>query len=442
MTTNVTKSATIEWSPFSKKHRDYIRTALKSSMSVAEGAIRSGKTIDHCIIAAAFLDECADKFHLATGSTVANAKLNIGVCNGYGLENLFRGRCEWGKYRNNEVLYITDRYGREKIVVFAGGGKADSFKAILGNSYGLWIATEINEHYDCDDSRTSFLKVATGRQAAAKQPMTLWDLNPNHPNHPIYTQYIDKYQESGLPGGYNYQLFTMHDNLSITEQRRREIEAKYEKGSVWYRRDILGQRVRAEGLIYATFANNLDEYIIDRDQADYDFITLGMDIGGNKSYHTIVATGLCYDYRAVTALASIRIKATDTTPQDIERELRKFLDMVQQRYGYIETLYFESAEQIIKNHLVEKIPELTIKNSIKNEIMHRVRAGCMLTDLPSPKLKIVRDDCDSLIQALCGAVYDPKAAMLGEDKRLDNGTTDIDTLDAFEYSWEVQIKHL
>ena len=48
----------------------------------------------------------------------------------------------------------------EKIVIFAGGGKADSYKKILGNSYGLWIATEINEHYDSDDSRTSFIKVA------------------------------------------------------------------------------------------------------------------------------------------------------------------------------------------------------------------------------------------------------------------------------------------
>jgi formylmethanofuran dehydrogenase subunit E len=64
-------------------------------MNVAEGAIRSGKTIDHCIIAAMYLEECPDKIHLATGSTLGNAKLNIGVCNGFGLENLFRGRCKW-----------------------------------------------------------------------------------------------------------------------------------------------------------------------------------------------------------------------------------------------------------------------------------------------------------------------------------------------------------
>ena len=34
-------------------------------------------------------------------------------------------------------MYIQTQTG-EKIVIFAGGGKADSYKKILGNSYGLW----------------------------------------------------------------------------------------------------------------------------------------------------------------------------------------------------------------------------------------------------------------------------------------------------------------
>ena len=184
---------TIPWGAFSDKHRDYIRAARGARMCVVEGAIRSGKTIDHCIIAAAYLEHAPDRFHLASGSTVANAKLNIGVCNGFGLESLFRGRCKWGKYRDNDALFIDARAG-ERIVIFAGGGRADSYRHILGNSYGLWIATEINEHYDCPDSRTSFVKVASGRQIAAARPFTLWDLNPCGPKAPIYEDYIDRYR--------------------------------------------------------------------------------------------------------------------------------------------------------------------------------------------------------------------------------------------------------
>ena len=70
----MSKTQTIPWGEFSAKHKAYIRNALKNRMCVAEGAIRSGKTIDHCIIAAAMLEETTDKFHLATGSTIGNAK--------------------------------------------------------------------------------------------------------------------------------------------------------------------------------------------------------------------------------------------------------------------------------------------------------------------------------------------------------------------------------
>lgn len=253
----MSKTQTIPWKPFSKKHSDYIKNALHNKMNVAEGAIRSGKTIDHCIIAAMYLEECSDKIHLASGSTIGNAKLNIGACNGFGLENLFRGRCKWGKYKDNEALYLYTQTG-EKIVIFAGGAKSDSYKKILGNSYGLWIATEINEHYDCDDSRSSFIKVAFGRQVAAEHPLILWDLNPCHPGHSIYANYIDNYLNNYV-GGYQYRHFTIADNLSISEQRKAEIESQYVKGSIWYRRDILGERCIAEGLVYPMYEDAIEE---------------------------------------------------------------------------------------------------------------------------------------------------------------------------------------
>lgn len=250
---------TIQWAPLSDKHIDYINAAFESRICVAEGAIRSGKTIDHCIIAANYLETCRDKFHLATGSDIGNAKLNIGECNGFGLAYLFRGRCRWGKYKNNEALFIQSATG-EKIVIFAGGGKSNSYKHILGNSYGLWIATEINEHFDSADSRISFIKVAFGRQAAALDPLVLWDLNPCSPGHSIYSDYIDLYQEQELDG-YLYEHFTIDDNLSISEERREQIKAQYDPKSVWYKRDILGMRCIAEGLVYPMFSE--EEHVID-----------------------------------------------------------------------------------------------------------------------------------------------------------------------------------
>lgn len=252
----MSRTSTIDWKPFSRKHKKYIKASFDNWFMCAEGAIRSGKTIDHCIIASMYLETCPDKIHLASGSTIANAKMNIGDCNGYGLEHIFRGRCKWGLYQGNEALYIRTKTGM-KVVIFAGGGKADSYKKILGNSYGLWIATEINLHYDSKNSETSFIKVALGRQVASKKPMVLWDLNPCNPNHDIYTNYIDKYQEEGLEGGYCYEHFTIDDNLSITPERRKQIESTYTVGSVWWRRDIKGERCKPEGLCYPMWESAL-----------------------------------------------------------------------------------------------------------------------------------------------------------------------------------------
>jgi len=327
---------TIDWKPFSQKHKAYIKNALNNKMNVAEGAIRSGKTIDHCIIASMYLETCTDKIHLASGSTIGNAKLNIGACNGYGLENLFKGRCRWGQYKGNEALIIQTKTG-EKIVIFAGGGKADSYKKILGNSYGLWIATEINEHYDCEDSRSSFIKVAFGRQVASNQPLVLWDLNPSSPADPIYENYIDLYKDQ-YKGGYQYQHFTMADNLSITKERQEEIASQYVEGSIWYRRDILGERCIAEGLIYPMYeeAKGTPDFKV-KTNGEKDFYTeigLSIDYGTQNAFAAILwgkYDGVWYAYK--NYYYSGRKEGRQKTDEDYADDLDLLTDDIVLQYG-------------------------------------------------------------------------------------------------------------
>lgn len=429
------QTQTIDWKPFSDKHKRYIKKAIKSKISVAEGSIRSGKTIDNCIIASIYLDICEDKIHLASGSTLANAKMNIGDCNGYGLEHLFRGRCRWGKYKSNECLYI-QAYNGEKIVIFAGGGKADSYKKILGNSYGLWIATEINEHYDSNDSRESFIKVAFGRQVASKQPFVLWDLNPCNPHNPIYSSYIDKYRQEELDG-YNYEHFTLHDNLSVSDERRKEIEDRYDKTSIWYRRDILGERCISEGVIYRNFANNPDDYITE-DITNIVKANIGVDFGGNGSATTFVCTGFTAGNKIIKPILSER----HIEPLDSEKLSKLFADFVKRAYELTKKsmyVYCDSAEQILIRSLkqvaiTEHLPIL-IRNALKRPINERIR----LTDklIAQHRLQLYKG-AKSLKIALCECVWDEKHP----DKRLDDGSTDIDTLDAFEYSIESESNYI
>ena len=431
------KTVTIPWGAFSQKHKRYIKSALNNRMCVAEGAIRSGKTIDHCIIAAAYLEATPDKFHLASGSTIGNAKLNIGVCNGFGLEALFRGRCHWGKFKDNEALYISTQTG-EKVVIFAGGAKADAYKRILGNSYGLWIATEINEHYDSPDSRTSFIKVASGRQIAAQKPFTLWDLNPSNPKAPIYEDYIDKYRRDGLVGGYLYEHFTIKDNATITPERLREIESRYDPNTVWYRRDILGERAIAEGLIYQRFADMPGMYVVDDVPGYITHAVIGVDFGGGTSAHAFCCLGYTNDGKIVVLDEYREKKALD--PVKLEQDFVDFVRRCQMRWLTTEC-WCDSAEQTLINGLRVAAGRnrlaINIGNAQKRPINDRIRALVMLMGAGR---FFVNRACTITTDALKSAVWD--ATKPTQDVRLDDGTTNIDSLDALEYAFEREIPTL
>ena len=423
---------------FSEKHKEYIRNCKKNTFNFAEGAIRAGKTVDNVFAFAQELKTCKDRIHLATGSTVGNAKLNIGDANGFGLEYIFRGQCRWSKYKDNEALIINGLSTgfKTKIVIFAGGAKADSYKKIRGNSYGMWIATEVNLHH------IDTIKEAFNRTAAAINRKFFWDLNPSSPSHFIYSDYIDRYrelQEDGLDiGGYNYEHFTIDDNINISRERIEEIKLQYDPNSVWYKRDILGLRIIAEGLVYKQFADNPDDYLIKEKPHELQMIQIGVDFGGNNSKHAFVCTGISRGFKKVYALRSESLEPDK--PTDLYKQLIDFVRVIQSTYGNVDLIYADSAEQVLikgmQKALLDANLNIKIKNSIKNPINDRIR---LVNTLIASDRFFYTKDCESLVDALSTAVWKEEEM---EDIRLDDGTSDIDTLDAFEYSIEKFIKVL
>lgn len=419
---------------FSDKHKYYIRNASNSAYNIAEGAVRAGKTVDNIFAFAYELKSTEDRMHLATGSTVANAKLNIGDANGYGLEYIFRGQCRWGKHKGNEALIIKGKSTKYKtrVVIFAGTSKADSYKSIRGNSYGMWIATEINLHHK--DS----IKECFNRTAASKKRKFFWDLNPSNPNHFIYTDHIEKYR--GLDnaiGGVNYEHFTIRDNATLSAQRIEEIELQYDPDSVWYKRDILGLRVVAEGLVYKQFADNPEQYLNTNRITGLQLIQIGIDFGGNGSKHAMVASGFTAGNEVIVLKSALYEPDKPTT---LNNQLIDFIREIHRNYGEVSVIYADSAEQVLikgmQKALLDEDYNIKIKNSIKNKINDRIR---LVNSLIATNRFFYTKDCNTLVEALCLAVYEDDKI---EDVRLDNGTSDIDTLDAFEYSIENHINLL
>ena len=425
---------TIPWGKFSDKHKNYIKTALNYKQSVAEGAVRSGKTIDHCIIFSMYLETCEDKIHLASGSSLPNAKLNIGDCNGFGLEHIFRGRCRWGKYKSNEALFVQTKTG-EKIVIFTGGGKSDSYKSILGNSYGGWIATEINEHYDCEDSRTSFIKVAMARQIASVHPFTLWDLNPSNPNADIYKNYIDKFM--GLDW-YRYEHFNIFDNATMSQERIEEIQNKYDMNSVWYKRDILGERMVAEGLVFPYFANNCKPYLfkykdlkdkMEEERKRFSHLIIGVDFGDNGSKYSWHLTGFTDDWDYMWALDEGDMeKSNSIDATKFCKAFVRFYKRCVECYGYVEWIFPDSASNTLINTLrayfyAEGLDGSIIAPVKKNELTDRPITVDSL--LVTGRLKI-EEHCKNLINALSELVWDEKKD-IPKDENVNNINDDWDS---------------
>lgn len=106
-------------------------------------------------------------------------------------------------------------------------------------------------------------------------------------------------------------------------------------------------------------------------------------------------------------------------------------------YGRIDDVFCDSAEQTLINTLRTALNEadlgyVRICNAWKTEINDRIFAFDMLTQ--QRRFFYVVSECDSLTDAICSAVWNPKSAIKNE--RLDDGTSDIDTMDAFEYCFE------
>lgn len=423
---------------FGDKHKAYIRSSAGCFMNVAEGAVRAGKTVDNVYAFCHELKTTRDKIHLASASTLGNAKLILGGCNGFGIENYFRGQCRWGKYKGNDALIINgaDTGFKTRIVIFSGAALSNSWTKIRGNSYGMWIATEINLH------DRHFVQEAMNRSIAAQKRMVFWDLNPGNPKHWIYTEYIDKYKadtDTGkFLGGYNYEHFTIDDNINVSEQRRQEIKSQYDHASVWYKRDILGQRIAADGLIFPQFANDTERYIIEAvDEKQIASIQIGIDFGGNNSKTTFVATAIMKGFKSVTVVADHRIEGGKGAvgSEEINRAFIVFVRKLYTRFSptLIKVAWADNEAQALINSLRTACRNaklfIRVTDCYKAPIKDRITT---LDTLMSQGRFCVMRNCTHVIESLSEQVWDSKVT--DKDVRLDDGTCDIDTADALEYS--------
>ena len=411
--------------PFTENQVRYIKNTQSSWFNVAEGGKRGGKNVIQTLAFCIALEKHPNKLHLVAGVSQTTAKLNIIDCDGYGIMNFFEGRCREGKYKDRACLYVKTKTG-EKVLLVSGGAKAGDEKYIKGNTYGMAYVTEANECH------SNFIQEVFDRTLSSSDRKIFHDLNPKAPKHWYYTDVLDfheKQQKLNKDYGYNYGHFTIADNLSISDETLKGILKTYEKDTVWYERDILGRRKIAQGIIFATFANDPKPWLIKADEVPKRFqaVEVGFDIGGNGSAYAMTCTGQGYDGVQYKLKAEKR-QAEDMSMQDIETFVNEFC-------GYVEEKYNVRIDIINCDHVA------VIVNTINDNTKYRAglcykppledRVFAYSKMFATNKVKFVEDECEDLIDEMQNLVFDDKS---DRPIPLDDGSMQIDTWDSNIYS--------
>lgn len=286
--------------------------------------------------------------------------------------------------------------------------------------------------------------------------------NPEHPTHWL-KEFLDDVELDIY-----LQTYTIFDNPFLDPNFVKQLCKEYE-GTIYYDRLIIGLWKRAEGAIYKRFADNPEAFrceVVDQldpgaeikqfRKEDITSIEFSIDFGGNKSGHAFCARGYTDDYRDVIALSSKRIKAEDET-EDIDSNMldRLFCDFIEEvidkygvtvkhgdyvEYSNAEAAYWDNAETVlgnsIRNAVEKRFTWVSVKPAKKMPINDRIH--CTLRLMGAERFWMT-EDCKSLQTAFTDAVWNKEKE---KDERLDDGSTDIDSLDAFEYTIERDMKYL
>lgn len=397
---------------------------------ICDGAVRSGKT---SIMMWAFVRWAMENFSGqrfgVCGRTVDSCTKNIIVP--FTAMSLAKERYIIRWRRGDKVMEVRCGAVTNYFEVFGGKDEA-SYTLIQGRTLAGVLLDEVVL------MPRSFVEQALAR--CSVDGARLWfSCNPGSPHHWFYQEWIKRSRKRNAL----YLHFEMTDNPGLSKRTLERYENMY--AGIFYDRYVRGLWVAAEGIVYKDFANDTEKYLIGdplewakQNGTSFSIISIGVDFGGTKSATKFQATGITKDFRVV-ALEEEYIKNEEIDPNALNRRFATFCQLITSKYGYSQTRA-DSAETVLirgLDHTAQKMHLGTqVKNAMKLQITDRIRLVVLL--MKQGRFKVSRN-CPHLIDAMQTAIYDPDKF---EDERLDDGTSDIDSLDAFEYSIEPYYKDL
>lgn len=405
---------------FSPKQVDFVRafkTDRLARINVLEGSVRSGKTWITLIVWALWVATMPkDAQYLMVAKTMTSLKRN---CLDLLQTLVGKKNFEYNTSRKEAVLF-----GRTVYLEGVNDVRAE------GKIRGMTLQGAY-----CDEItlfQEDFFAMLLSRLSMPGAKL-FGSTNPDNPSHWLNAKYLQRGDELDI-----YQKkFLIDDNPHLDPAYVENLKKEYT--GVFYKRFILGEWVVADGLCYQQFADNPEKWIKDKPDEGMQFISVGVDFGGNRSLTTFVATAFYPNFSKIGIIKDHHIagRKGDIDGDRLNREFIQFVKELQAEYkAPVRYCFADSAEQYLIAGLAKACKQaglpIAIGDSVKTEIVTRII--CMNTLLNTNRVFFLRR-CSLVIDGIRAAAWDKKAAEKGQDKRLDDFTSDIDIVDATEYSF-------
>ena len=369
-------------------------------MMLADGAIRSGKTV---VMILSFLrwsqTVFSDQDFILAGVTTGALTRNVLAPMFQMLETL---GLPWEHRRSAGVVQIgTNRYH------LFGADKDNAQDKLQGMTAAGAFADEAALF------PRSFVEQMIGRCSVAGSRIFL-NCNPNGAYHYIKTDFIDRADEIGL-----YRLhFTMEDNLTLSPEIRESYARAFT--GVFYRQYILGEWVSAEGAVYPMWDREENTYE-EKDPRMYE---------GMRRYCAV-------DYGTVNPCVFLDARDDGRTFY-IAREY--YWDSAAARRQKTDAEYAEDLDAFLGGDREAQIIIDPSAASFKAELRNRgfrildavnnVREGIATTAtlIGNRQVKAERDHCPALQREIQSYVWDDKARARGEERPLKERDHAMDAL--------------
>ena len=393
---------------FSTKQREFLDNADRR-WNIKYGATRSGKTyLDYYVIPKRIRNVANEQgLIVILGNTKGTLQRNViePLQDIWGTELVSDIKSDNTAFLFGEKCYCLGADNKKHINKIRGS----SFKYCYGDEVATW-----------DEGVFQMLK------SRLDKPYSKFDgtCNPEGPSH-WFKKFLD-----GDADIYQ-QKYTLYDNPFLDKEVLQNLETEY-KGTVFFDRYILGEWKAAEGTIYMLFADETERFLVDKVNEQLAIVTIGVDYGAGKSKIKFVASGITYNFRNVYVLDEMDL----TGVYDPEQIYEKFIEFYKRVYGKYDKCQYAFCDYgalgnvitlgLIRRCQKEGLP-VQIVDCSKELINDRIFLSSTL--MAQRRFFILRKNT-IITKAFQEALWNDKKP----DERLDDGTTDIDSLDAFEYS--------